>query len=74
MSWTIISRVRATIVEVEQDDLLPGAETELAMFDRNGQGWPEEGSAQVGKTVIIAPAIVVMIAAIGRNDFLDELF
>ena len=74
MSWTVISRVRGAVVEVQQDDLLPSAETELAVLDRNGQGRPEEGSAQMGKTVVVAPAVVVVITAIGGNDFFDELF
>jgi len=37
-------------------------------------GKAEAGGAQMGEAVVIAPAVVVKIAAIGRDVFLDEFF
>ena len=60
------------IVEVHQDHLLPGAETRRAVNNRDCQRRPEQCGAQMGKTVVVAPAVVVVIASVGGNMFLEE--
>ena len=49
------------VVEVKQDDLLPGAQKQAAPGNGDGQGWLEKRSADVGVAVAVTPAAVVLI-------------
>src|SRR5712692_3828158 len=63
-------RARA-IIEVEQDNLLPGAKKQPAAFNRDLKRGAEERSAQMGEAVVISPTIIVVIFFVGRDEFLQ---
>jgi len=58
-----------TVVEVDEDDLLPGAEEHFAIGEGDGQGRPLQGGADVGGTVAVAPGQVVVVGFVRRGEF-----
>lgn len=60
------------VVEVHVDDLLPGAERQLAVDEGHGERRPQQRGAHVAVTVAVAPARIVGIVAIGVRDLIEE--
>ena len=60
-------RRRSSVVEVDEDDLLPGSERELAFYDRNRLRRSDHRCAQVCVRVGVVVADVVLVVT-GRRD------
>jgi hypothetical protein len=63
-----------TIVKIQKNDLLPGAEQGLAVFNRDRQGGTKERGTKVGEAIIVTPAVVVMVSLVGWNQLFDKFF
>ena len=59
-------------VELQQHDLLPGAEPRCATGERYRHGWTEERRAHVARAVVVAPAEVVLIAGAARRQAIEQ--
>src|SRR5262249_26505525 len=59
------------IVEVAQDDLLPGAEMQGSVGDGEAPGRAKQSAAKVGIAVVIAPTCVVRVLVVGRCDLVE---
>jgi len=54
------------------ENLLPGAEDEFAVLDRDRQRWAEHGGLQVRMAVAIVPGLFVSVIAAGREEFIQH--
>jgi hypothetical protein len=61
-----------SIVEIDQDDLLPGAEIETTVIERKSQRGLDEKGTQMRKTVTVAPCLVMRVSNVGRDHLLHE--
>src|SRR4029453_5583587 len=61
-----------TIVEVQQDNLLPRTEQRTAFLNGNGQRRAEKRGAQVRKTVVCPQTMFVVVSSVRRNELFDE--
>jgi hypothetical protein len=52
--------------------LLPRTKQWAAFLNGNGQRRTEKRSAQVRKTVVVTPTIVVVVSSVRRNELFDE--
>src|SRR5438552_4910709 len=59
-------------IAFEMENLLPGAENQLPIRDRHGQGWSEQCCLQVGMTIAIVPGLFVAVVAAGRNQLIQN--
>src|SRR4029450_8201564 len=58
-------------VELQQHDLLPGAELECAVGEGHGDRRTEERRAHVARTVVVAPAQMVLIVRAARRQGIE---
>ena len=59
-------------VEIDVDDLLPGAEGKTFLHEGDGQRGTQQGGAHVGMTVAIVPGGIVGVVTVGGNEFLEH--
>ena len=59
------------VVEIQQDDLLPGPQLEPSLVDGDAQGRLEEGRPDVGIAVAVPPAAVMGIGQVLGEKPLD---
>ena len=64
-----ISRFNITL---QVKNLLPGSEHQLAILDRNDEGWPEHGGLQMRMAIAIVPGALVPIIPAGRKQFVES--
>jgi hypothetical protein len=55
-------------VALQMEDLLPGAQYDLAIFNGHGERWPEHGSLQVRVAVAVVPGLLVTVVAARRKQ------
>ena len=60
-------------VALQQEDLLPRAEHEPALFDGHGQARAEQGGLEVGMAVAVVPGPFVAILPAGRDQTVEQL-
>jgi len=53
--------VSGPVIEVDQDDLLPGTEDKATIGNRNSERRPQKGGADVGVAVAVSPSGVVAV-------------
>ncbi len=58
-------------VAFQVDDLLPGAQYQLAVGDGHGQRWPEQRRLQMRVAVAIMPGLFVAVVAAGRDELVQ---
>ena len=54
------------------EDLLPGAEDELALGNGHCERWPEQRGLQVRVSVAIVPSLLVAVGTAGRNELVQN--
>jgi hypothetical protein len=55
------SSFAGAIIEINEDDLLPRAKPEPAPYDRQGKGRPENGSANMSKSIAVSPPGIMSV-------------
>jgi hypothetical protein len=60
-------------VELDQRDLLPRAEGQRAVDERDRQRRSDEGGAHVARSVVVAPALVVAVLVAARREALEDV-
>ena len=64
------SAISLSIVEINQNDLLPGAEQKTVLHKGDCQGWAQQSGTDMGKAVAVPPPVVVGIAdTLGSHTF-----
>jgi len=63
-----------SIVEIDQNDLLPRSKEQASVRDRNGQGGTKQRRADVREAISIAPPGVVSIVLLFGYETFDCLF
>lgn len=58
-------------VEVDQDDLLPGAEGELAFNEGDDEGRAEQGGSDVRVAIVVLPGFFVFVACVLGGYFFE---
>ena len=57
-----------TDVAFDVDDLLPGAQQQLAVADRHCQRRPQHGGLQVRMAVAVVPGLLMAVLSTGRKQ------
>ena len=65
--------VALTVVEIQEYELLPGAEGEAALDDRDRLRGPDDSRAHVGVGICVVVETVVLVVAVGRDQPLQRL-
>jgi len=60
------------VVEIDQDDLLPGSQEQPAAGKWDHQRWADQGSPDVGAAVVISPPEMVAVGAVGGRDLIQH--
>ena len=60
------------VVEIEEDNLLPRPERDCAVSHRERLRRPDQGAAQMGKAIAVAPGIIVTVARIRGRELLQR--
>src|SRR5262245_22769354 len=60
------------IVEVDENNLLPGAEKQLAVRERNHERRSEQRSTAVRMSVAVMPGVLVMVPRVPGRDALEH--
>ena len=60
------------VVEVDQDEVLPGAERQASVEDRHGLRWADHGGALMRVRVAVVVEPVVLVVAGGRDQSLEH--
>jgi len=58
-------------IEVDEDDLLPGAEGEFGVGEGDGERGAEEGGADVGVSVVVVPGLFVLVEVVLGCEFFE---
>lgn len=66
------SSLARAVIEIDVNDLLPGAQGELPVNKWDRERGTQQGGADMAVAVAIMPARVVGILAVGRNDLIKE--
>src|SRR5262245_44478755 len=56
--------VTATRIELDQDDLLPRPDAEVAAFERNRERWAKHSRSHVTGSVVVTPLKMVLVLAV----------
>ena len=59
------------IIEIDQDNLLPGAENEMAVFERDAKGGAEHCRAHMSVAVAVPPGCIVVVGNAGGRKFFE---
>ena len=70
---TVHVRALGRVVEVHQDDLLPGAQHGPAGADRKHQGRPQQRGAHVGVAVAVVPGLLVRVGELRGHQPLETV-
>ena len=60
-------------IELEERDLLPLTDQQLAVGKRNGHGRTQHGGAHVARAVVVAPSQMMPILTISRRERLEDV-
>jgi hypothetical protein len=63
-----------TGVEIDQDNLLPGAQQQSPIAKRDGQGGLAKSGSSMGEAVAVSPAAVVLIIQVPGDQALEGFF
>ncbi len=61
--------ISQTIIKIDQDDLLPRAENEIAVFEWDAKARPKHCRANMSVAVAVAPGCIVVIGNTGGRKF-----
>jgi hypothetical protein len=60
------------VVEIGKHHLLPGAQRELFVDERDAVGGLDQKGSHMGKAIAIVPGLIVVVGTFRRQQFLQE--